>query len=82
MIIFLTDDALADYDSLPENLKKLVKKQLDFSLQDLRYPSLQAKRYHCRIPSLWQARVNHRYRFYFHINGDAYFIIAITDHPK
>ena len=31
---------------------------------------------------VWQARVNRNWRFYFKIEGDAYYIIDMTPHPK
>jgi hypothetical protein len=58
-----------------------VDKQLDFLRQNLRHPSIQAKKYG-GTDDVWQGRVNRDYRFYFHITEATYDIIAIIPHPK
>jgi plasmid maintenance system killer protein len=50
-------------------------------LQDLRYPSLRAKKYN-EAEDLWQARVNKDWRFYFTIEDDTYILAGIIPHPK
>jgi hypothetical protein len=50
-------------------------------LEDLTYPSVRAKKYD-ESQNIWQGRVTRDYRFYFHIDGDTYVILAITKHPK
>jgi mRNA interferase RelE/StbE len=70
-----------DYQELPVSIQKRFEKQLTFLLQDLRYPSLQAKKYD-ESKDLWQARVDRNYRFYFQIKGDRYVILRIIPHPK
>ena len=74
---------LADrqYASLPSRLRAQLDKQLDFLSQNLRHPSIQAKKYGC-ADDVWQGRVNRDYRFYFQITDDAYDIISIIPHPK
>jgi mRNA interferase RelE/StbE len=81
MTIRLTAQAQRDYDDLPARLKRAVDKQLNFLLQNIRYPSLRTKKY-SEASDVWQARVNDDYRFYFQITGDIYWIIRITPHPK
>jgi hypothetical protein len=49
-------------------------------LQNIRHPSLQAKKYDERN-DIWQGRVNRSYRFYFQIAGDEYQIHRIIPHP-
>lgn len=56
-------------------------KQLRFLQQDLRHPSLKAKKYD-EAKDIWQARVNRSWRFYFSIVGDTYVIRDIIPHPK
>ena len=83
MKIRLSQRAEQDYRDLPEREKKDFKKQIQFLMQDLRHPSLRAKRYDIKGDhALWQARVNQRYRFYFHIEDDVVSILMIKDHPK
>ena len=52
-----------------------------FLEQDLRHPSLHAKKYNA-AEDRWQARVNRDWRFYFRIIGDTYMITDIIPHPK
>ncbi len=77
----LTTKAERDYDALSPTLQARVDKQLALLLQDLRHPSLRAKKYDEKN-DVWQGRVNQAYRFYFKIVGDTYEVVAITPHPK
>jgi mRNA-degrading endonuclease RelE of RelBE toxin-antitoxin system len=70
-----------DFTALPHHLKARVRKQFAFLQNDLRHPSLQAKKYDERN-DIWQGRVNRDYRFYFRIVDDAYLILRIIPHPK
>lgn len=65
----------------PAAVRTAFAKQLDFLLQDLRHPSLRAKKYD-ESNDIWQARVNREWRFYFTIAGDEYVIVSIIPHPK
>jgi mRNA-degrading endonuclease RelE of RelBE toxin-antitoxin system len=71
---------LAD-SSMPSRLRAQVDKQLDFLSQNLRHPSIQAKKYG-GTGDVWQGRVNRDYRFYFQIIDETYHVIAIIPHPK
>ena len=62
-------------------VRKAFFKQVRFLAQDLRHPSLKAKKYD-ESKDLWQARVNKDRRFYFNIVGDTYVIRDIIPHPK
>ncbi len=77
----LTTKAERDFNALSSTLQARVDKQLALLLQNLRHPSLRAKKYDEKN-DIWQARVNQAYRFYFRIQGDTYEILAITPHPK
>lgn len=77
----LTDKAERDYNALLPSFQARVDKQLALLLQNLRHPSVQAKKYD-EARDLWQGRVTRDYRFYFQIDGDTYVILAITKHPK
>jgi mRNA-degrading endonuclease RelE of RelBE toxin-antitoxin system len=74
---------LADrqYASLPSRLRAQVDKQLDFLSQNLRHPSIQAKKYG-GTNAVCQGRVNRDYRFYFQITDEAYYSNSIIPHPK
>ncbi len=76
-----TERAMNDFVALPQKLQTSTKKQLNFLLKDLRYPSLRAKKYD-EAQNIWQARITRDYRFYFKIEGDTYIILTIKKHPK
>jgi plasmid maintenance system killer protein len=73
-----TDEIL---ETLPANVRKAFFKQVKFLEQNLRHPSLRAKKYD-EANDLWQARVNKDWRFYFLIQDDVYYIVDIIPHPK
>ena len=81
MRIELTRRADKDYGNLPQRLRRQVDKQFDFLRENMRHPSLDAKKYG-GTDDLWQGRVNRDYRFYFRIIDDAYRILMIIPHPK
>lgn len=76
-----TATALETLQNLPAPIRKAFYKQAGFLLQNLRHPSLHAKKYD-EAADKWQARVNRSWRFYFKIASDAYIIEDITPHPK
>ena len=65
----------------PAPIQKAFLKQAAFLIQNLRHPSLRAKKYD-EANNLWQARVNKDWRFYFVIEDDTYVILDIIPHPK
>ena len=81
MRIELSRRANKDYDRLSRQLQRQVDKQLDLLSENLRHPSLDAKKYG-GTDNVWQGRVNRDYRFYFLITDDEYHIISIIPHPK
>jgi mRNA-degrading endonuclease RelE of RelBE toxin-antitoxin system len=76
----LSRKARRDYEKLTRELQKAADKQLSLLLRDLRHPSLRAKKYD-ESKNIWQARLDLNWRFYFHIEGDVYYVIAIIKHP-
>lgn len=70
-----------DYASAPANVQKTFDKQERLLVENLRHPSLHAKKYD-EATGLWQARVNRAWRFYFTIEGDVYVLHTIMAHPK
>ena len=79
-IVFTAPASIAAADA-PPAVRKALHKQLAFLERDLRHPSLRAKKYD-ESNDRWQARINRDWRFYFTIEGDAYYIQDITPHPK
>ncbi|MEK7482611.1 MAG: type II toxin-antitoxin system RelE/ParE family toxin [Patescibacteria group bacterium] len=81
MKAIFTEPFLDKFKELPKNTKQKFKKQLGFLLNNIRHPSLRAKKYD-EERDIWQCRVNDNFRFYFLIKGDTYFILNIIKHPK
>ncbi|MBI3799026.1 MAG: hypothetical protein HY268_18940 [Deltaproteobacteria bacterium] len=65
----------------PASIRRAFDKQAAFLSQNLRHPSLQAKKYD-EARNIWQARVTKDWRFYFTIEPDTYSLIDIIPHPK
>ena len=82
MNIRITGPAQKDYRKLEPALQKRFKKQLDFLRENLRHPSLNAKKYPEGGEGVWQGRVNLDYHFYFFIEESEYVILRIVPHPK
>jgi hypothetical protein len=57
------------------------RKQSRLLLEDIRHPSLRAKKYD-EVKGLWQARLTGNWRFNFLIVGDTYIMTHIGPHPK
>ncbi len=81
MKLRFTERADKDYADLPEVIRKAFAKQLRFLLENLRHPSLHAKKY-SEDMDVWQGRVTRGWRFYFKIEGNEYVILSIIPHPK
>ncbi len=69
------------YTKAPREIQAAFDKQLRFLLQNLRHPSLHAKKYD-EGKDWWQARVTQDWRFYFTIAADTYILEDIIRHPK
>ena len=77
----LSSKARAQYEALATHERRAFQKQVDYLVANLRHPSLHAKKYD-EATGLWQARVNHSWRFYFLIQEDVYYVVGIRKHPK
>ena len=80
MKVKLTDTAIKQYNALPVHVQKKVRKQFTYLLQDFRHPSLNVKKY--KGDTVWQARVDKSWRFYFFIVEPDYVVVSIISHPK
>ncbi|MBI5281789.1 MAG: hypothetical protein HY858_08925 [Candidatus Solibacter usitatus] len=69
------------YSGAPKEIRQVFDKQSLLLLQNLRYPSLRAKKVD-ETNDVWQARVSKDWRFIFQIAGDTYIIPDIFPHPK
>ena len=65
----------------PPAIRRAVFKQVALLEQNLRHPSLRAKKYD-ESQDLWQARINRDWRLYFLIRDDVYYLVDIVPHPK
>ena len=72
---------LESYAEAPDEIQRAVDRRIALLLQNLRHPSLRAKKYD-EARDLWQARVNGGWRFYFRIDGDIYELLDVMPHPK
>jgi mRNA-degrading endonuclease RelE of RelBE toxin-antitoxin system len=70
-----------EYAEAPLEIQRTFDRKLDLLLQDLRHPSLRAKKYD-EAKDIWQARVTRAWRFYFQIHGDTYVVLSVRPHPK
>ena len=75
----LTEQFVRSYIASPAEIQKTFGKQLALFLRDWRHPSLQAKKFDA---TRFQARVNDDWRFYYWSEGDTYYLLDITPHPK
>jgi len=70
-----------DYNDAPLNIQKAFDKQARLLAENLRHPSIQAKKID-QTNDVWQGRVNQDWRFFFKIIDDTYVIVRIIPHPK
>ena len=75
----LTEQFVRSYIAAPPETQKTFGKQLALFLRDWRHPSLQAEKFDA---TRFQARVNDDWRFYYRPEGDIYYLLDITPHPK
>jgi hypothetical protein len=68
MRLHYTERFRRSYDSAPPSARHAFDRRLAFLIQDLRHPSLRAKKYD-EANDIWQTRVNDAWRFYFQIQG-------------
>jgi mRNA-degrading endonuclease RelE of RelBE toxin-antitoxin system len=73
--------AIEALDDAPAHVRRAFFKQVTFLQNNLRHPSLNAKKYN-EAEDKWQARINKDWRFYFRIVGDRYIVTDLMPHPK
>jgi mRNA interferase RelE/StbE len=81
MNVRYTDRFERQYRALSEQLKAKVDKQIHFLMENVRHPSLRAKKYD-EAREIWQARIDRRYRFYFQVQSDTCILLSVIPHPK
>ncbi len=70
-----------ELNRFPKEVREKFYKQANHLRNDIRHPSLRAKKYD-ESRGIWQARVDKGVRFYFLIKGDTYILLYIKKHPK
>ncbi len=70
-----------DYNDAPLNIQKAFDKQTRLLAENLRHPSIKAKKID-QTNDVWQGRVSQDWRFFFKIVDDTYVIVRIIPHPK
>lgn len=75
----ITEHFERSFANAPKKIQKAFDKQIRLLLENIRYPSLRAKKYD-ETTGLWQARVTRNIRFYFLIQKDTYLLIDIEKH--
>jgi len=81
MKLLYTKSFIGRYRALSKNLQRRVDKQLSFLLENLRHPSLRAKKIDSRR-EIWRARVSDAIRFTFQIKGDTYILRRVGGHDE
>ena len=81
MRAFYTKRFLEHYASAPPRIQWAVDRRIALLVQNLRHPSLHAKKYD-EARGIWQARVDGGWRVYFTIEGDLYRLLSLLPHPK
>lgn len=81
MRLILSERFRRSYDDAPPEIRRAIERRLTLLLENLRHPSLRAKKYD-ESRGIWQARVNRDWRFYSRIEGDTYQLIDVMPHPK
>ncbi len=69
------------YEAAPRSVQRAFEKQARLLVENLRHPSLRAKKYD-EARGIWQARVTRSWRFYFSIEGETYLLHDIISHPE
>lgn len=81
MRVVLTDPFVASFLKAPADVQKRFGEKLALLLRDPRHPSLHAAKLDEKDRRFY-ARVNDAWRFYYYREGDTYYLVDITPHPK
>ena len=67
------------FKQLPSHLQTKLRRQLTYLAQDMRHPSLHAKKMAGKS-DIWEARVDYHYRFTFQIRSGIIVLRAVGTH--
>ncbi len=69
------------YSKLPLSIRNKFDRQIKYLLQDLRHPSIHAKKKQ-GAEDIWEGRVDRFYRFTFIISGEVITLRAVGPHDE
>lgn len=81
MKIAKTENFAKGYKKLPLNIQKKTDKQLTLLSQNLRHPSIRAKKLEGFV-DVWEGRVDRHYRFAFVIDVDVITLLRVGPHDE
>lgn len=79
MTIRFSKPFVQQYHKLPQSLRKKIDRQLGFLAQDIRHPSLYARRM-VGYEKIWEARVDYHYRLTFEIVSNEIVVRKVGTH--
>lgn len=86
MNLIRTDRFKNDFKRLPKHLQRRTEKALRLFAENVRHPSLRAKKMEGQLDTegreIWEARVTKAYRFTFQIRKDAYILRRVGPHEE
>ena len=86
MKLIRTDRFKDDFRRLPTSLQRRTEKALRLFAENLRHPSLRAKKMGGQLDTagreIWEARVTKAYRFTFVIDRDTYILRRVGPHEE
>lgn len=81
MKLIRTDLFKEDFQHLPTQLQRRTEKALRLLVNNLRHPSLRAKKMEGK-EDIWEARITRGYRFTFQIRDDEYILRRVGPHEE
>lgn len=86
MKLIRSDRCKDDFKRLPKHLQRRTEKALHLFAENLRHPSLRAKKMEGQLDTegreIWEARVTKAYRFTFVIDRDTYILRRVGPHEE
>lgn len=79
MRIILPDPVKRRVSKFPVNIQRKLEKQLMFLIEDVRHPSLHARKMSGEI-NKYEARIDYHYRFTYAMSNDTVTILAVGLH--
>lgn len=79
MRVILSDPVKRRIPKLPVNIQRKLEKQLAFLIEDVRHPSLHARKMSGGV-NKYEARMDYHYRFTYEMSDDTIIILAVGPH--